>query len=193
MSQFHKIVENILQEAKQVGTLYHSTTLKGLINILQTNTIKSSLETGISFTRNKNFIYNNHPFILVLDGDKLSENYKVQPFDYAPFSRGQIKRHSEYETSVFPNKRNIPNFINKLKQGNTDLNLVDDEDIHILKNVNKYLKAIIVNNNFISNEKWDSILNSASKEYLDTPQKVLEYGKKYIKTMYPNLPIIENK
>lgn len=100
MSQFRKIVESILQEAKQVGTLYHATTLKGLINILQTDTIKSSLETGISFTRNKNFI---------------------------------------------------------------------------------------------NNEKWDNILNNTSKEYLDTPQKVLEYGKKYIKTMYPNLPIIENK
>ena len=192
MSRFRDIVEKILLEAKQVGLLYHATTLQSLIKILDTNTLKSSLESGISFTRNKNFTYNNNPFILIFDGDKLSEHHKLQPFDYSPFSQGQVKNHSEYETSLYPSKRSKPDFISKLNTGNKDLNLLDDEDKYELTNIHKYLVGLILNKNFLNSKDWDSLKNMTNQKYLQSPKDVLEFGQEIFKKVYPNLPITTN-
>ncbi len=88
---------DILNEAKQVGSLYHYTSADGLKNILQSNQLKSSEEeymgndlNFISFTRNKNFHKKGQKFNvktdyrITLDGDKLSDRYKIKPFAYIP-------------------------------------------------------------------------------------------------------------
>jgi hypothetical protein len=83
---------NILKEiveAKQVGTLYHWTTWKSLMSIIKTN----SLHTGhsghgefdyISTTRSKDKtqfgIAESSNVVLVLDGDKISNRYKIIPY-----------------------------------------------------------------------------------------------------------------
>ena len=78
-----------LNEGKQVGILYHSTSESQYDNIIKQNIMKGGFiningnETvGISTTRNKNFWYDNNPIQIVLDGDKISNNYKIQPYDY---------------------------------------------------------------------------------------------------------------
>ena len=89
--------EPIIAEAKQVGTLYHYTSAAGLKNILQSNSIKASEETYmgqnlyyVSFTRNKNFHKKGSKFgvkteyRITLDGDKLSNKYKIIPHAYKP-------------------------------------------------------------------------------------------------------------
>ena len=83
------LIENKKQltESKQVGTLYHLTNLDGIEFIMKNNKLVRKLYDGISFTRNKmlNF-YEGHPsrlyFKLIIDGDKLSDNYKIEPFKY---------------------------------------------------------------------------------------------------------------
>mgnify|MGYP003644056364 CR=1 FL=1 len=97
MEEFHSKVGNYpsdierLNEAKQVGLLYHVTSPQQLEKILNSNTLRGSYiswdggETdflGISTTRNKNFLYDNNKIQIVLDGDKISNNYKVMPYDY---------------------------------------------------------------------------------------------------------------
>lgn len=187
------VKESLMNEAKQVGPLYHATTLKGLTNILRTNTLKSHLEPGISFTRNKNFIYDNNPFILVFDGDKISENNITKPFDYAPFSQNTIKKHSEYETVVIPNKKNKINFTDRLNKGNTDLDLINNEEVHTLKDVSKYLTGLIINSDFVNDKDWDKTLNLSDIASLNTPQDVIERGKNLFKELYPELPITYTK
>jgi hypothetical protein len=83
---------NILKEAKQVGNIYHFTELKNLEPILRTNTIKVSGENTndvikfVSLTRNYKLpdtsIYfgNDYNVRFVLDGDKLSQNISITPF-----------------------------------------------------------------------------------------------------------------
>ena len=79
-----------LNEGKQVGLLYHVTSPQRLEKILSSNTLKGSLLDfyggkdfiGISTTRNKNFLYNQNQIQIVLDGDKISNNYKIMPYDY---------------------------------------------------------------------------------------------------------------
>ena len=90
---------DILKEAKQTGILYHFTLLKHLFPIIQDNILKTSLTTDhigkkyktikhnpkcVSFTRTLNkeqfYISSDSDCVLVLDGDKLSNNYKISPY-----------------------------------------------------------------------------------------------------------------
>jgi hypothetical protein len=86
-----------LEEGKQVGTLYHYTSVDGLKGILSSNSIKASEEIYmgqnlyyVSFTRNKNFHKKGSKFgvkteyRITLDGDKLSNKYKITPHAYKP-------------------------------------------------------------------------------------------------------------
>ena len=86
-----------VDEAKQVGNLYHYTSAEGLKGILTSNSLNASEENYlgnelyyVSFTRNKNFHNKGQNFNvktdyrITLDGDKLSSKYKIKPFAYIP-------------------------------------------------------------------------------------------------------------
>ena len=108
-------IEEDLDESKNLGTLYHFTSLFGIHDILTSNFLKGSnseteefsrdfqflspeqrqkvKEKGsvfwnyISLTRDKN-LYKKNPSLrgstvrIVLDGNKISSNYKIKPFSY---------------------------------------------------------------------------------------------------------------
>jgi hypothetical protein len=107
---------DILNESKQVGPLYHWTDIYSSYNIINNNFLKGYLtdtftsQPAISFTRNKNFLQTkpklrNRPEIcFVVDGDKLSNKYKIQPFQDP-----KIKK-DEMEEKVLTN--GIDNFSN---------------------------------------------------------------------------------
>jgi hypothetical protein len=88
---------DLLKEAKQVGSLYHYTSEKELKGILDSNELNVSTERYqghelyfVSFTRNKNFHRKGAnwgiktDYRITIDGDKLSNKYKIQPFAYKP-------------------------------------------------------------------------------------------------------------
>ena len=80
-----------LFEAKQVGILYHWTTLRSLTNILENdemisrelkclrNHTEDTTEWGnyISFSRNKTLNYHKKSVLIIFDGNKLSNKYKL--------------------------------------------------------------------------------------------------------------------
>jgi hypothetical protein len=90
---------DLLNEGKQVGILYHFTTFEYLLDILKSNKLLTRTynidnpygKQVISFTRNKDFAKTNKIFWfrlagnrpiearLTLDGDKLSNNYHLEP------------------------------------------------------------------------------------------------------------------
>lgn len=83
---------SLYDEAKQVGILYHFTTDISLLGILSRNILDIGTLPYVSFTRNKNFLraYRHKLAMglydisscLVIDGDKLSNNYKIEPYNY---------------------------------------------------------------------------------------------------------------
>jgi len=87
------IVRRILDESKQVGIIYHYTKYISAIDIIKDNRLNGSFvpkEThskynfGVSFTRNKNLhiktrIISGTDVRFVVDGDKLSNHYKIYP------------------------------------------------------------------------------------------------------------------
>jgi len=74
---------NLLKEAKQIGTLYHFTSYKNMIKIIEDNLmLKSPTPDGyISFTRNKTMVSDtiSQSVRMTIDGNKLSEKYSIGP------------------------------------------------------------------------------------------------------------------
>lgn len=116
--------ESFLNEAKQVGVIYHYTTFENGLKILQSNELKAdhaaySTNTNpiyaVSFTRDKRF-HDNHnigfdvsslgqtPQVrFTVDGNKLSNKFKVQPYSQqGAFSKD--KKGFEAEERVTSNK-----------------------------------------------------------------------------------------
>ena len=82
-----------LIEGKQVGVLYHYTTLLSLLKIVASNTLgRGEKYDTVSVTRNKNFHKKNSIVptegVFVLDGNKLSNKYKIEPFAYTSKTAG---------------------------------------------------------------------------------------------------------
>jgi hypothetical protein len=121
--------QDLIKESKQVGFLYHFTDTDGILGILNTNVLKTyhdnDLRTDfVSFTRNKNYL--NEPgsqgksFKLVrltIDGDKLSNYYKISPKHN--LNRSNLKRphgtgnynKDEFEEVCFKPIKNIKDYI----------------------------------------------------------------------------------
>jgi hypothetical protein len=128
-----------LFEAKQVGVLYHFTSFGSLWSILENDELKVSSEwEGISFTRNKllnktsSWLKFRYPSVrMVIDGDRLSQNYKISPFNYSyrrpkwdDSAYNSERASSESEEIVRENIEGIKNYIIRI-----DLfeRLLDDE------------------------------------------------------------------
>lgn len=144
-----------LLEAKQVGTLYHSTSLERLLSILSENTIKG-LNTkrfikvsgkeevkkilGISFSRDKNSRLDlkdtKLESTIVADGDKISNRHKISQFDeFSTYSNDSFSsRRMEAEEFVHGDIPNIKSYIKEIYL---------DKDL-ISKHYNKSLKDFIV-------------------------------------------------
>jgi hypothetical protein len=113
-----------LKEGKQVGIIYHYTTFEAGFKILQSNQLKSGEAAdstksnpiySISFTRDKRFhdnhvvgfdessIGNKPQLRFTIDGNKLSNRFKVQPYSQqGAFSKD--KKGFEAEERVISNK-----------------------------------------------------------------------------------------
>lgn len=136
----HKEIRPSLKESSNTQLLYHGTTLRKALNILNDNELKPfaknyynimiSKKPSISFTRNLNFAKNmllgDHPVIFVLDKNKLENNYKLIPVSdnknnvngpkFARFSENS-KAEEICETPI----TNINNYIVKVLCKSTDI------------------------------------------------------------------------
>ena len=147
------IIRLILNEAKNIGFLYHFTTIPSLINILLSN----KLESPISLTRNKNF--NKVTSIIpteariTLDGSLLSNNYKISPFNYGYRKKWvSDKGKTEFKNIWDPefedqseeviNKDiiNLKKYIKEINVNEIDMwDYLDEDYIHHLDQLSYYL------------------------------------------------------
>ena len=110
---FDKIINlcHNIEEAKQVGTLYHFTNADKFIHIMQENSLKPAyLQKGgynyISFTRNPNFAKEHRKgisglaIVFTVDGDKLSNNHKIEPYNYYNYAYKRNASNDEREERV---------------------------------------------------------------------------------------------
>jgi len=124
-----KLFKDYITERKQVGTLYHYTDLKKAISIIKDGAFKSGNRFKyISFTRDKNlhkrrdfknsdgttsgasFDVGNMGITVrfVVNGDKLSDKYKVRPFNYFQKKHGANNPfYDEMEERVGDNTKKV--------------------------------------------------------------------------------------
>lgn len=88
-------LKQILNEAKQVGIIYHFTRVENAINILENDLLKATFSSKnikgktVSTTRDKNFVNTRQDNLSIsggdiafkLNGNKLSNKYQVMPYD----------------------------------------------------------------------------------------------------------------
>lgn len=135
-----------LREAKQVGTIYHYTTVASLHNMLHSDEpfkMESRNSETISASRNPQLPVHNKNFSschvrIALDGDKISEHHKVKPvagladnsknvFDLSHINR--VKRESgEHEEAILHHPFNMKNYIKHI-------HIVSSKDYEHVKNV----------------------------------------------------------
>lgn len=187
MLQFRKIVEKVLKEhnitlseAKQVGLLYHTTSLNGFLDILKTNSLESSRPNGISFSRDKNNWYSFGPFTLVLDGDKLSNNNKLYPFSYHAFYPTEYPvKDTNSETSLIPKGYKKP----QLRRYSSYEDIFGDNTF-VLNNLNKYIIGLLINPDNL--DETDIKYSNIPNIYKENINSTILYCKNLFKKAYPN-------
>ena len=174
VSRLEKLLRN---ESKQVGTIYHVCNLDSLNHILKTNTIESSgkwynhlyhSDEFVSFTRDQYMIPNdglhyltsqNILFQIVVDGNKLSENYKIGPYNDMPFNGYDFPVDREKEEAVKGPIKNASKYIKEIRFDFYN-ECVSDKTLTLVSN----LDPDLVYFNFIRkrNKEIDYILEDAN-------------------------------
>ena len=189
LTRLEKLMFN---ERKSVGTLYHICDAKAFIKyVLPKDQLKASgnydnyLYGGnkwISFSRNKNYTLAHDlsdlsgVFVrLVLDGDKLSDKYKVRPYNDVQFDRDSgdfldagdgedVPAYREQEEAV---KGPISNISRYIKEIQLDVGNLKDPTLKALKSVATKLKPLnVVYNNFMKGQQSSTVRNCIKKSGL---------------------------
>jgi hypothetical protein len=136
------ILKTIVLEAKQAGDLYHFTPVSYLKDILLTQYLYPNDENQISTSRRPNMstqdfqdMKTNSIARIMLDGDKISNKYKVRPF---AFGANENDPEDLGEEQIVVNGQKFP-FIPYLKRIDIFLNKktkVNDKIIELLEKAN---------------------------------------------------------
>ncbi len=197
-----KLFENFLLEGVNDNFLYHSTSIRNLIKILDTDSIlRKSSTHNISFSRNKNFWFNNiqnNSVRLVLDKRKLASNYKIDNFDFygsskkwddetqrykytssaltkADSFRRLKKLHYEFEEIVWKDITNLGKYLYEIELTDVALGLHKDYKSHYLTELDEMKKSI---SNYLI--KYPHIKISI----VDIDNKYINGGEIFIKNKY---------
>ena len=156
-SRLLKLEKLLKYEAKSVGTLYHVCTPEAYLKYIKPkDQLKASgnydnyLYGGnnyVSFTRNRNYILNtslnlDSPILLrlVIDGDKLSENYSIKPYNDLAFDdeSSDNPESREQEEVVKGPIKNISKYIKEIQ---FDFPYLDEYSLDEIKSLAKKLKS----------------------------------------------------
>ena len=185
MKLLNLLKEIYLNEAKQVGTLYHFTPLSNLKDILSIQFLYPNDEEQVSTSRRPNMstrdfqdMKKNSIVRMALDGNKISTKYKVRPFAFGA-DEGSAEDLGEEQIVVngkkfpfFPYLKRIDIFLNKKEK-------VNDKLIELLEKANipyKIYSGIPISNIPISQEKTgnpeDINIENIPKKEIYTPEEM---------------------
>lgn len=148
-------LEKIIFEGKQVGEIYHVCTIDSYLKYIKPRDILSAsgkyknwlnnAETDwVSFTRNQRFTVEtddvdqgNVLLQIVVDGDALSNNYKIRPYNDLMWSSDGEKddesdesEDRESEESVKGPIKNVSRYIKEIR---FDVRMLDDKTLNLIK------------------------------------------------------------
>jgi len=153
--------------------LYHYTSIPNAFNILKQNKLNSSdyhNTSVISFSRSKYWLYDKYDKLggvniqccFVIDANKLSQNYKLEPYTWFVPDEQKISdlsknsRYFEYEERLkfktYDNKNYLSNFSKYIIKSKYISNLSDDE-------FNELINKLSSNNIEFTESRFDIITN----------------------------------
>lgn len=142
--------KELINESKQIGLLYHILNFNKLIFVANNNILQGRDFYKLSFTRNKmlNYYVGEGAATFCkfeIDGNKLSNKYKIEPFQYQTHNGKPLK---EFEETVDGPIKNFFNYVNKLifiKERINDMMFIEKES----KNKSKLSDALeIIKNKY---------------------------------------------
>lgn len=122
-----KLNKRTVKEGKQVGDLYHACSFNSMLHIAETDCLDFgatanviNMKRVISFTRNPEYIVDTiyHTpiiFILTIDGDKLSDKYKTQPYAAQGYRDRDDKEPDEFEEVSFGRIDHLSKYIKAIR------------------------------------------------------------------------------
>lgn len=124
-----------LAEAKQVGTVYHFTSYRNLVNIIKNDfVLTSTIQPYVSFTRNKSLQTDTVPTQarLTIDGNQMSNRYKITPYADTKAGYGRTSQDENEERislEKYPNGVDVSKYLVEvtLRKINKNFNF-DDPD-----------------------------------------------------------------
>jgi hypothetical protein len=172
-----------ITEGKQLGTLYHYTDIKNMVKIIPSNKLKGRYKDEqdmfvISFTRNQ--IFTSQPrqlggknlnSRLVIDGNKLSNKYKLSPYAGYGFRRNVDK---EQEERLYMENEYLTNLDNYVVHYDFFLEKILDRTYYRIPSLIEYLEFLLNN---IQNPKFrfyfknKELSKQETKEFLDDEYK----------------------
>jgi hypothetical protein len=175
-----------ITEGKQVGTLYHYTDIWKLYKIIKQNTLLPSKGSNkLSLTRSKHYDFalaQDHS-VIVLDGDKLSNNYKITPHHDISWNYNAQDMEPE----------DIDDIDNQMPIDRFKKNFHEDEKEETIKgpikNLNKYIIKVIINKDntsipdFVKNNPKS--LQNVNQLIDLLKEKNIPYEIKDVKPLYP--------
>ena len=124
-----------LLEAKNYPTLYHHTKFSSALNVLKTNTLKPGGTGFISVTRNKSFLKQANVGLaglgaeLVINGSKLSERYKIEPYKYHSLD---VEVPDESEERIKKTITNALDYIVQINLYSVYFNSLNERELNLL-------------------------------------------------------------
>jgi len=165
--------EKKLNESKNYDKLYHYTvTLSNLISILKEDKLKANIHNyyyqndiryltksknlrrekiknepikpHVSFTRVKNF-NRKTPLLLIIDGEKLSNNNKINPYSMDYGMKNMKKRtgfigHEEFEERIYGDINNLSRYLDRIEIDFGWYNYFNRTNDELVDNVNKCIE-----------------------------------------------------
>ena len=173
---------DLLNEGKQVGTLYHFTDIYSLLNILKTNTLKASNKfekqkpPTVSLTRDKLGDIGGvggtgtKNVRISIDGNKLSNKYKITPYNYY-FNYPDFKEsEDEMEEIIQGDINDITNYIIEVRIDIGTASIFSPDFVKRLIDKYPYIKVsdkIRRGKKFIDYDQIALPLTNDIKQYID--------------------------
>ena len=108
------IAEQLLHIIHEIyfGRLFHTTSLQGAFDVLRQNQLGHTGTRKVSLSRSASFWFNptSSPVRFIIDGNLLSQRYKLTPYDWYQTPKGR-KRTYEYEIAVKGAIRNFRKYL----------------------------------------------------------------------------------
>ncbi len=147
-------IDSLIFESKQVGVVYHFTKIKALESILLNDVLFSDRKEGISTTRSynaKDTEFEWYPVRIVLDGNKISSNFKIVPFLYG-FEENSY--HPAISKNQYKNEREELIKTNSIDNVSKYIIQIDiDAGKYYIESLQRGYSNLVINNVAIQNRK----------------------------------------